>query len=468
MGRRNIVRDARRRRRGAGFNSIVAVLLACGVFICANILSLKLRGRVAFSQMARADAVSQRTMDVLEGTSGTLGIHSIFELNHPFNRAARHLFDELKEKSEGIEGLSIEGGALDANHDLDQVTKLLRDNPEAQINGILVRLGDKSIWLDEYELGGTTFGPDGAEGPGVFNGERAVVHAILELSRRGSIPVRFVTGHGEYDPEDTHPIRGASILANALRTNGYTVERIDLANPSALKTDRGVLVLAGPRTNLSQSEVEALSRYLTGGGRLFLLAENALSGGVSPLLEKWGLRLEPLADAVPNRTYASVDYGDHPIVSHLHNVRTTYSNPCLVLEDEGTSQADAPTAVPLSFLRTKGHESAPVAMAIRQGSPETAPSVGGTRLVVCGDSGVLSNGLLGSGHAGNTVFLLQAIEWLAGSEMPTAAAPAEAAIESELAPNGADRSTFQTVCLWFPLAILAFGLFLYVPLARKL
>lgn len=469
MGRTNISRDVRRRRRGAGFNAIVAVLLACGVFIFANILSLKLRGRVSFSRLSREDSISRRTSDVLESTAGILGIHPIFELSHPFNRAARHLFEELKEKSEGIEGLSIEGGPLDANHDLDKVTQLLRDYPEAQVNGILVRLEDKSVWLDEFELGASTIDPTDSGTPRVFNGERAVTQAILELTRRGSTPVRFVTGHGEYDPDDVHPIRGASILANALRTNGFDVERTDLSDPSALKTDRGVLVLAGPRTILSQPEIETLSRFLSSGGRLLLMAENSLSGGLSPLLEKWGLRLEPLQNGDPNRTFSCFQYGDHAIVDHLRNVRTSYANPCLVLPaDENHSNADAPTATPLAFLPVGGSGLEPVAMAVRHASVDAGPSVQDPRLVVFGDSGMLSNGLLGNGHEGNTLLLLHAIEWLAGSDVPIATVPIDGSETQELAPNSDGRSTSKTICLFFPLSILAFGLILYVPLARKL
>ncbi|MBM4267488.1 MAG: hypothetical protein FJ144_12890 [Deltaproteobacteria bacterium] len=85
----------------------------------------------------------------------------------------------------------------------------------------------------------------------------------------------FTVGHGESDPQDPDERRGLSLVAKDLEAESYRIER-----SSDLRTEISpgvaLLVIAGPRTDFTDSEIEVVRRYLNaGGGALILLEANA-------------------------------------------------------------------------------------------------------------------------------------------------------------------------------------------------
>ena len=109
------------------------------------------------------------------------------------------------------------------------------------------------------------------------------------------------------------------------------------------------------------------------------------------------------------------------------------------------------------------------------------------RIVVAGDSDILCNGRLSSGGTGNARLLLSLIDWLgAPDRSPRTAADIRdgkdewsSAEFSEAASGGAAslsstaarrpqsrRHRLLVLCVVWPLSILAFGLFAWIPISR--
>ena len=443
-------------RRGASLRAAVAVALAAGSFAAANALSSRLYAHWKTGGVA---ALSERTREVLRGASGVVEATAVFERDHPFRNAARDLLDEMAEAAAGTPGLSFRVRAIDVNHDIAEAAETFRRHPELTADSILFSLGDRSRVVDEYELAG--------EG-GRFDGELACATALLQLVRPGGQTVCFLTGHGEYDPAARHPVTGASAIGRALAANGFAVKPLAFGvQGAAVPPDCRVLVVAGPRTVFPQRDREILADYLADGGRLLLLADDPLAAGLGPLLGMWGLRLAAPPEG-PGRPASArrsaLAYGEHPSMRRMEGVLAVFTAPCGVLEaPPAASAALPPRFSPLvSTDEPDGSRRCVAAVSEAARSPR-----GNTRLALFGDSDFISNALLDGGLQGNALLFLSVVEWLADADRPVVAGDPGGALDPGI---GTDRDWTRlgfALALGVPACILAFGLFLYVPLARR-
>jgi len=461
-------RDIRRRRRGAGARSFVAVALAAGVLAAANALSAK--GLYAHWTVRKDAELSERTRRILADTEGALVLRAVFERSHPFRTPARRLLAEYAEAARTLPGLRLSVREVDMNHEPAEAAELLRRFPSAA-NSIVVSYGGRDRVLDEYELSAPP-APDGAAGgddAGRFDGERAVSVAILGLVHPIRQKVCFTSGHGEFDPESTHPVGGASSLAHALSVAGYEVRRLS-ESEREVPADCGVLVVAGPRTMFSAQEVESLSSWLSRGGRALVLVDDPHAAGLAPLLNAWGVELSAPPAGARGKRVSSLDYGDHDAARDMANVLTVFSAPCEVRPaDDGPAEnrADKPRAEAIAFVGGSDSRRS-VAVASELLPSGAGGTRGGTRLVVFGDSEFVSNGMLDGGREGNAMLFCAAANWLAGRPRPHSPAPVSAGLDAGIAPDGGWNRLVLLLALAVPCAILLFGLLVWSPISNQL
>jgi hypothetical protein len=100
-------------------------------------------------------------------------------------------------------------------------------------------------------------------------------------------------GHGEpslNDTGETGYLKFGSILAQ----NYIAVTNLELTGDSGVPMDCNLLIIAGPRTELSETELQKIDQYLAQGGRLFALF-NYFSikrpTGLEPILQRWGVNV---------------------------------------------------------------------------------------------------------------------------------------------------------------------------------
>ncbi len=447
--------DIRRRRLGASLRAALAVALAAAILAAANLLSARL---YAHWRPGSVPALSDGTLEVLRAATGVIEATAVFERDHPFRDAARSLLEEMSEAAEGMPGLSFRVRAIDVNHDIAEATEAFRRHPGLEPNSIVFEHGGRSRAVDEYDLAGE----------GGFDGERACVAALLQLVRPVQTAVYFLSGHGEYDPASRHPVVGASSVGRALAANGYAVKTLVLpAEGAAIPADCGVLIAAGPRTMFPQRDREILADYLSDGGRLLLLADDALAGGLGPLLEMWGLRLEPPPAAAGRASSArrsALSYAGHPAVRRMEGVLTVFTAPCGVSAAEpGGAAALPPRVTPL--VSVEDPDGAPRCVAAASEAARSPRA--NTRLVLFGDSDFVSNALLDGGLEGNALLFLSAVEWLSGHERPVVAGDFGGALDPGVGTGAQWHRLGVALALGLPACILAFGLLLYVPFARR-
>ena len=446
--------DFRRRRFGASVRAALAVAFAAGILVAANALSTRL---YAHWSTGSVRALSDRTLEVLRAATGVVEATAVFERDHPFRDAARDLLDELAAAAGGMPGLSFRAKAVDVNHDIAEAAEIFRRHPGLAANSIVFTHRGRSSSVDEYELAGE----------GGFDGERACVSALLQIVRPVRAPVYFLSGHGEYDPADRHPVTGASSIGRVLAANGFDARPLVLgSDASAVPAACRILAIAGPRTVFPQRELEILADYLAGGGRLLLLADDAFAGGLGALLELWGLRLEapPSAARPSGARRSSLSYGDHPAVRRMDGVLSVFVSPCGV----AGAASPAATAVPPRVTPLVSVEDADGSPRCVAAASEAARSPrANTRIAVFGDADFVSNAMLDGGLEGNALLFLSVVEWLSGDERPVVAGEFGGVLDPGIGTSRDWNRLGIALAIVVPVCILAFGILLYVPFARR-
>lgn len=475
----------RGKRRVAGINASLAVLIAFAVLVVSNIASSRLYMHQHFDNTV-AGGLSADTQEILKNFQGEIRMTSIFESTHPYRRAARALLLEYAEASTLVPGLQITTRSIDANHDMVAVSEMMHKfNPE--INSIIVEYGSEHRIVSEFDMTAPseeptwTGGSSPAGDASHFMGERACTAAIAQLLNPVDSTVYFLGGHGEYDVTSHHHITGASSIAQAMMANGLSVKPLYLAQTQRIPDDCDALVVAGPRTMLTQREVEQVSSYLSDGGKAIMLIDHAYAGGLASILENWGIKiLPPRQDAAPRNYVSTTAYGEHPVTRRMNNIMTVFSLPCsfeTASADPVSERADKPKITPLVMIpangmmpsSSEGAQCTPIALACELGGVALTGRRHNTKLVVIGDSEFISNAMSQANLEGNTMLFLSSVEWLLDMRnQPVLYADAGTTLNPGIDPAAGWQYLVVVVALLIPSAILAAGLFLIMPLMRRM
>jgi len=104
----------------------------------------------------------------------------------------------------------------------------------------------------------------------------------------------FTTGHGERDTAASERAGYSSILSG-LTSDNFKVDSLVLLQQPKVPDDASVVVVAGPTTDFFPPEVDALRKYLQGGGHIFLMIDPPDKAGAAPLAnligfaKEWGI-----------------------------------------------------------------------------------------------------------------------------------------------------------------------------------
>jgi ABC-type uncharacterized transport system involved in gliding motility auxiliary subunit len=127
--------------------------------------------------------------------------------------------------------------------------------------------------------------------------EQELTNTLIKVTTGRQVKAYFVQGHGERDSAGNDRPGYASVV-EALKRDNYTVGTIVLAqSPEGVPADASVLIIAGPKADYLQPEVDAIRTYLRKGGKaLFMLdppvGESArMAPTLEALLKEWGITL---------------------------------------------------------------------------------------------------------------------------------------------------------------------------------
>jgi hypothetical protein len=303
-----------------------------------------------------------------------------------------------------------------------RITFRLRDPDDAP--GLAQRLGIDPVFGGVALQMGTAV----ERGPTVT--EQDVTAGMARLLRGTAATVCFATGHGEVDLGSAASA-GGSAAAALLRSNGYTVQPVDLLAGSSVPAACRALVLARPTGALGLAG-GVVAAWLAGGGRALVTVDPESTVDVRAVTEPYRI--------VPERgVVLEGDDGRHlpgdpltPVITRWEagNPLVRRLPPVVLPGAQGLSvQAGARDGMSVSVLGRTTEASylerdptvfdftpgadvrGPVALvAAADASSITGEVVTRTRLVVVAEGDWMTNGFLD--QAGNGRLLVQSLDWL--------------------------------------------------------
>ncbi len=161
--------------------------------------------------------------------------------------------------------------------------------------------------------------------------EESVTNALIRLLKSGPKNVCFVEGHGEHGVEDSDR-QGFSRAKKSLEDSNYAVKSISLLREPKVPGDCTTVVIAGPKGDYVEPEVEALRKFVEGGGRALFLLDPGASEKLVETLAAWNVELKKdlVIDLNPLNQLFGADatmpiitqYKSHSITRELNRVAT--------------------------------------------------------------------------------------------------------------------------------------------------
>jgi ABC-type uncharacterized transport system involved in gliding motility auxiliary subunit len=128
------------------------------------------------------------------------------------------------------------------------------------------------------------------------DGEQDLTNAIIKAVSGTQRKLYFVNGHGERDVVSSERGGYATIKA-ALERENYGVASLTLVQQGSVPDDAAAVVVAGPKTDLLPTEVDAIKAFLNKGGKLLLLIDPPEKADTPPqpsleaLAHDWGMNV---------------------------------------------------------------------------------------------------------------------------------------------------------------------------------
>jgi ABC-type uncharacterized transport system involved in gliding motility auxiliary subunit len=271
-----------------------------------------------------------------------------------------------------------------------------------------------------------------------FASETEMTRALLRMMGE-NLTVYFLTGHGEFSPEDSGD-QGYSQVKQMLAAKNYNVQMLNLLAAPRIPDDARTIVIAGPNKPVTAGELALLDGFLAGGGSLVVLLEPSLLTDFGPepdllsdyLLQSWGVAVgdDLVVDLSTNQPFTafSASYSSqHLVTSRMNRLGSAFPTARSVSSATGPQEVLVDELVytsPNSWAETdlvaleggqqiqpdEGQDRmGPVALAV---AAENIAS--DARLVVFGDAEFANN--TSFSYLGNGDLLLNAVDWVSEQE----------------------------------------------------
>jgi ABC-type uncharacterized transport system involved in gliding motility auxiliary subunit len=165
--------------------------------------------------------------------------------------------------------------------------------------------------------------------------EQEITGALVRLINPETSTIYFLTGHGEYSPDDTGN-QSYSQVKQTLVSKNYTVKTLNLLANSQIPSDAKAIVIAGPRKPLSKAEVDLIDGYMKKGGSLIVMEDPTpvtdFGDAADPLADylknTWGVVLgnDIVIDQTSNQPFApyAAQYGVSPITQKMQRITSQF------------------------------------------------------------------------------------------------------------------------------------------------
>jgi ABC-type uncharacterized transport system involved in gliding motility auxiliary subunit len=426
---RDVAKSMSRRQTRLSTIALASVLIVLGLLIAINYLASRRNQRWDLTANQQF-SLSAQTRQILQKLDAPIKVR-VFDKPDAFSRFR----DRLNEYEYVSKRVSVE------YVDMDKQPVLANQN-QVQAYGTVV------------------FDYKGRTERVISSDEQQLTNGLIKVLTGQERKVYFLQGHGEKDTTASER-DGYNGIASALGSENFKVETLVLVQQPAVPADAAIVVVAGPKTDLFPPEIDALKKYLTGGGKVLVLIDPPEKVDSPPLanliafVKEWGVdvgnnvvvdvsgigRLIGTDESVP----VAARYPTHPITDKFR-LLTAYPFARSVTAASGgatgrtaqsfiesspnswgeTDMADMFKGQPVQNDKAKDVQG-PVSLAVAVSEPvkgaEPAKTATGdksevpkreARIAVVGDSDFVANFALGI--QGNRDLFLNTLNWLSQQE----------------------------------------------------
>ena len=274
--------------------------------------------------------------------------------------------------------------------------------------------------------------------------EEGITGAIIRDLKNTTRTVCFVAGSGEHQIDDSER-SGYSRFKDLLGKDNYQAKSIDLLQKADVPSDCTVLVVGGPTRDYQQPEVDALKKYVEGGGRALLMLDPPLKIGrsnigdndaLTGLLQSWGVTVDKdlILDLNPIGQLAGLgpqvalitSYESHAIVTGMKGTATGFplsrslevkngdkTSVQKLFDSSSTSLATNNLSSPAVDPNDPKNKKGPLTLAAA-GTYNTGKQDVQGRFVVVGSSAWTANSFIT--FNGNSDLALNTVDWLGSDE----------------------------------------------------
>ncbi|MBV9579210.1 MAG: GldG family protein [Chloroflexi bacterium] len=310
--------------------------------------------------------------------------------------------------------------------------------------------------------------------------EQDIDTALVKLERPQKT-LYFTTGHGERSLDGFGPQDYGTIKQN-LTTDNFTITPLNLVTQRAVPDDASAVVIAGATDPFLQEELDALSAYVQGGGKLLVLIGPNSKTDLSSILQNYqvgfsgNVVVDP-AKSVPQdpRVVVIDSYGNHEITQNLRDLtffplttNITYPSPApsgvTITPLAESSSSSWGNSDPNQIQQQPSDPKGPLALAVAidtgttspnsqttPGATPTPPNPDANRIVLFGSPDLISNNSLQQ-VPGNSTLFENSVNWVVE--------------EDNLINVRVPDSTPRTLVLTSSqMNLIAYSSFLFLPLA---
>ena len=314
--------------------------------------------------------------------------------------------------------------------------------------------------------------------------EEDITGALVRVLKGGERTACFVLGSGEHSLDDQER-SGYSGIKDQLEKNNYKTQTVKLLGNPEIPQDCTVLVIGGPRHDYIQPEVDAIQKYVEGGGPALIMLDPPLkfsqqetddNAALVKVITSWGVT--PDADLALDTSGLGQLYGmgpevplvstyeNHPIVHDMKDVPTGFpiarslevKNGDKTMVDKLFETTDDSFATlnlnSPEIKQSKTDKKGPLVLGAA-GTYNSGKEGGNGRFVIVGSSSWVANSFLR--FNGNRDLFLNMMNWLSSDEDLISIRPKEPE-DRRLNMNTRQMSlVFYESVIGIPLAIIVAG-----------
>ncbi len=283
-------------------NTVVMTLVFAVIITLIGVMSVKYKLRVDLTENKRY-TLSSQTVKILKSIKNNVEVIAFYRSDE---RTRQAMFDLLKEYSYYSPEFSFR--FVDPDKDPAEAVKY----GITSYRTTLLMLGGKQ------EVVGS-------------ESESRLTNALIKLLSEEVKIIYFVKGHGEKQIGSAKGT-GYSMAREAIEKENHQVRELLLMSEGRIPEDAAALVVSGPRNDLLASELEKITAYINGGGRVLFMLDPGAAPGLSSYLSTFGFEVgdDIIIDKL-SQVYGAnyltpvvVEYSDKHVLTHDFDVATFY------------------------------------------------------------------------------------------------------------------------------------------------